>query len=113
MGIFKHMQDEVDDRDKRDGISLAEMLDLDPPQRRLVKHITRRGETGVEAAAKLLDVPQNEAREMLDSLVKENYLDRVERDGDWYYQVRLARRKRSQNLPPGIWSALGSRTEKE
>jgi ribosomal protein L19E len=113
MGIFQHMQDEVDERDKRDGISLAEMLDLEPLQRRLVKHITRKGETKVEAAAKLVDRSPEETRGILDALVKENYLDREERDGEWYYRVRLARRRRSQNLPPGIWSALGSRTEKE
>ena len=113
MGIFQHMQDEVEERDKRDGISLAEMLDLEPLQRRLLKHITRKGKTGVEAAAKLLDRSPEEAREMLDSLVKENYLDREELEGEWVYSVRLARRRQSRNLPPGIWSALGSRTEKE
>ena len=113
MGIFQHMQEEVDDRDKRDGISLAEMLDLEPLQRRLVKHITRKGKTGLEAAAKLLDRPPEETQEILDSLVKESYLDRTEQEGEWVYTVRLARRKASRNLPPGIWSALGSRTEKE
>ena len=54
MGIFQSMQDEVDDRDKRDGISLAEMLDLEPLQRRLAKQITRKGELGIEEAAKLV-----------------------------------------------------------
>jgi predicted transcriptional regulator of viral defense system len=113
MGIFQSMQDEVDDRDKRDGISLAEMLDLEPLQRRLVKQITRKGELGIEAAAKLVELSPEETREILDSMVKKSYLDRVERDGEWYYQVRLARRRRSRTLPPGIWSALDSRTKEE
>lgn len=113
MGIFQSMQDEVDDRDKRDGISPSEMLDLEPLQRRLVKQMIRKGELGIEAAAKLVELSPEETREILDSLVKENYLDRVERDGEWTYQVRLARRRRSRALPPGIWSALDSRTEKE
>jgi predicted ArsR family transcriptional regulator len=112
MGIFKRMQDEVGDRDKRDGISPVELLELDPPQRRLVRHMMRHGETGIAEVAELVGVSLDEAREMLNDLVEKSYLDRIEREGQWYYQVHLAR-KRGRQLPPGIWSALGSRTEKE
>ncbi len=112
MGIFKRMQDEVGEREKRDGISPVELLELAPPQRRLVRHMMRQGETGVEEAAELVGVSPEEARDMLNELVEKSYLDRVEREGRWYYQVHLAR-KRGRQLPPGIWSALDSRTEKE
>lgn len=110
MGIFDHLQNEIEDRDKRDGITLAELLDLSPPLRRLMKRITRVGEMTVEQASENLELPAEQVDEMLFSLVKKGYLQREERDNIWYYSTRFAK-KRGRALPPGIWSALGERTK--
>jgi predicted ArsR family transcriptional regulator len=112
MGIFNRVQKEIDARDKQEGISPADLLDLSPGLRRLMNRITRGGEITVEAAAEHLeDTPVN-ARQTLNALVEKGYLERVEREEGWVYRTRFAR-KRGREVPAGIWSALGQRTKDE
>ena len=110
MGIFKHLQDEIDDREKREGITLAELLDLSPTLRRLMNRVTRHGELTVKEAAEELDISVEETEEMLNALVEKGYLLREKREDVWIYRVYFAR-KRGTSLPPGIWSALGGQQE--
>lgn len=112
MGIFRRMQDEIDKREKREGISVAELLDLSPSLRRLMNRVTRRGEITAEQAAEDLNQPPEETREMLNALVEKGFLLREKREAQWIYRIYLAH-KRGTSLPPGIWSALGSTTPKE
>jgi len=112
MGIFKRMQAEIDGREKQEGITLADLLDLSPPLRRLMNRITREGEMTVEAAAEHLGESAANTREMLNALVEKGYLERVEQKGGWVYQTRFGR-KRGRDIPAGIWSALGQRTQDE
>lgn len=105
MGIFKHLQNEIDEREQREGISIAELLDLSPPLRRLMNRITRRGELSLADAAAELDQPLEETQNMLTSLVEKGYLLREKQESDWIYRTHFAR-KRGTSLPPGIWSAL-------
>lgn len=105
MGIFKHLQSEIDEREKREGITLAELLDLSPPLRRLMNRITRHGELSLSDAAAELDQPVEETQNMLNSLVEKGYLLREKQEEEWIYRTRFAR-KRGTSLPPGIWSAL-------
>ncbi len=112
MGIFEHIQSEIDARDEREGISPAELLDLSPALLKLMSHITRQGElTIAQAAAHVEKSPANTTK-MLDGLVEKGYLDREERAEGWVYRTRFAR-TRSRELPLGIWSALGHRAPEE
>lgn len=108
MGIFKRLQNEVEERKKREGITLADLLELSPPQRRLMNRVTRYGELTAEQAAEMLNETPETVAEMLNTLAEEGYLLREKREGVWFYQVHLAR-KRGTALPPGIWSVLGSK----
>jgi len=112
MGIFKHIQAEIDGREKREGITPADLLDLSPPLRRLMVRITREGEMALEVAAEQLGASLAHTREMLNALVEKGYLDREEREQGWVYETRFGR-KRGRDIPPGIWSALGQRTQEE
>jgi predicted ArsR family transcriptional regulator len=112
MGIFKHMQAEIDGREKQEGITLADLLDLSPPLRRLMNRITREGQMAVEGAAELLGETPAHAREMLNGLVEKGYLERAEQEEGWVYRTRFGR-KRGRDIPAGIWSALGKRTDEE
>ena len=112
MGIFDRVQKEIDDRDKQEGISPADLLDLSTPLRRLMNRITRQGEISLDAAAEYLEEPLDNVRQMLNALVEKGYLERVEREEGWVYRTRFAR-KRGRELPAGIWSALGQRTREE
>ena len=112
MGIFDRIQKEIDERDKQEGISPADLLDLSPSLRRLMNRITRQGEITMEGAAEYLEESLANARQMLNALVEKGYLERVEREEGWVYRTRFAR-KRGRELPAGIWSALGQRTREE
>jgi predicted ArsR family transcriptional regulator len=112
MGIFDRVQKEIDARDKQEGITPADLLDLPSSLRRLMNRITRGGEITVEAAAELLDETPANARQMLNALVEKGYLERVEKDEGWIYRTRFAR-KRGREIPAGMWSALGKRTRSE
>ena len=110
MGIFKHLQNEVHEREKREGITLADLLELDPPLRRLMNRVTRYGELTIPQAAELMeDTPEN-VTEMLNMLAQKGYLLREKGPEGWVYRVHLAR-KRGTTLPPGLWSALGAQTQ--
>jgi len=112
MGIFKHIQTEIEGREKREGITPADLLDLSTPLRRLMNSITRQGEMSVEVAAEHLGESPAHTREMLDGLVEKGYLEREEREEGWFYRTRFGR-KRGRDIPAGIWSALGRRTQEE
>ena len=112
MGIFDHIQDEIEARDKKEGISPADLLELSPPLRRLMQHIARQGRVSAAAAAEHLAESPADTRKMLNGLVEKGYLEREERKEGWVYKTRFAR-KRGRDIPVGIWSALGQRTSKE
>jgi DNA-binding MarR family transcriptional regulator len=112
MGIFSRIQKEIDDRDKQEGITPADLLDLSPSLRRLMNRITRQGEITTGTAAEYLEETPDNAQQMLNALVEKGYLERVEKEDGWVYRTRFAR-KRGHELPAGIWSALGQRTREE
>jgi predicted ArsR family transcriptional regulator len=112
MGIFDHIQDEIDAREQREGITPADLLDLPVELRRLMNRVTREGESTAQAAAEHLDMDPDEVHDMLESLAGKGYLEREKVDEEWVYRTRFAR-KRGRKLPVGIWSALGERTKKK
>ena len=112
MGIFKHLQDEVQEREKREGITLADLLELDPSLRRVMNRVTRYGEMTVPQAVELLEDTQENVTQMLNTLAEKGYLLREKGPEGWVYRVHLAR-KRGTSLPPGVWSALGSQLQPE
>ena len=112
MGMFNRIQDEIETRDKKEGISPADLLELSPPLRRLMSRITREGEITAAIAAEQLGEPLAETRKMLEGLVEKGYLEREKRKEEWVYRIRFAR-KRGRDIPVGIWSALEQRTKEE
>lgn len=110
MGIFGRIQSEIEAREKHEGITPADLLDLSEPLRRLMSRITREGEMTVEVAAEQVGESPENAREMLDALVEKGYLEREAREEGWVYRTRFAR-KRGREIPAGIWSALGQRAK--
>jgi DNA-binding MarR family transcriptional regulator len=112
MGIFDHIQREIEAREKQEGITPTDLLDLSPPLRKLMNRITRRGELTTDQAAAHMEESSDNARKMLDGLVEKGYLEREERAEGWVYRTRFAR-TRARELPVGIWSALEQRTKEE
>ena len=112
MGLFDHIQSEIENREKREGITPADLLDLPPKLRHLMNRITRQGEMTKDDAAEILEETPEQASQRLDALVEKGYLQRREEDGEWIYQTRFAH-TRGRDIPVGIWSALGNRANDE
>ncbi|TET53116.1 MAG: hypothetical protein E3J64_04065 [Anaerolineales bacterium] len=112
MGIFDQCKAEIEAREKQEGITPADLLDLSPPLRRLMNRITRGREMDVEAAAEHLGESSGNTLKMLDALVGKGYLERVQREEGWVYRTRFGR-KRGREIPAGIWSACKERTKKD
>jgi DNA-binding MarR family transcriptional regulator len=108
VGIFDRMKKEIDAREEQEGITLADLLDLSPPLRRLMNRITREGQLSVERAAELLEETPANAQQTLNAFVDKGYLEREKQEGEWVYRTRFAR-TRPRQLPAGVWSALGGR----
>jgi len=112
MGIFDSIQEEIEAREKREGISPADLLDLSPPIRRVMNRITRGGAQTAVDVAQHLERPVDEVRQTLNGLAEKGYLEREKRGEVWIYRTRFARRRR-RKIPGGIWSALGQLAEEE
>ena len=80
MGIFDRIQSEIEAREKQEGITPADLLDLSDQLRRLMNRITRDRQMDVEAAAELLGESSANTVKMLNALVDKGYLERVQRD---------------------------------
>ena len=112
MGIFDRMKKEIDAREQQEGITLADLLDLSPPLRRLMNRITREGHLSVERAAELLGETPANARQTLNAFVEKGYLEREQQEGEWIYRTRFAR-TRPRQIPAGIWSAMEDRSRND
>lgn len=112
MGMFNRIQNEIEARGKKEGISPADLLELSPLLRRLINHIAREGEVTAAKAAEHLGESSAETSKVLDELVGKGYLEREKRKEEWVYRTRFAR-KRGRDIPVGIWSALEKRTKEE
>jgi hypothetical protein len=109
-GLFDRLQGEIDQRDRQSGLSTAELLELPDELRRLVQLLLRSGpQTSGEVAAALgLDAAAAEA--LVEALVDKGLARPVAGVSETRYRVSLARR-RSRQLPGGIWRALADRSE--
>ncbi|MBN1178324.1 MAG: hypothetical protein JXD18_03880 [Anaerolineae bacterium] len=110
MGIFNRIQNEIDDRENREGITPADLLELSMGLRRLMNRITREGDQTAEQAAAYMGLPADEVEDMLNNLVAKGYLERELEQDVWVYRTRFAR-KRGRDVPVGIWSALGKQVK--
>jgi len=109
-GIFDRLQAEIEAREKAQGISPVDLLDLSPELRRIVNLITRRGEMSLAELVLELDMKPSEAKQLLNSLVEKGILKAFEVRGELRYKTYFARRRRRE-VPLNIWEALSEKVE--
>lgn len=82
------------------GITPVDILALPDPVDSAVQKILRRGPMGVAEMAAVLNLPEDEAKQIADILVEKGYLLMEERhnDGSVVYKVYFAR-MRGRNIP--------------
>ncbi len=111
MGLFDRLQSELSAREKAEGLSMADVLDLPDAQRQLCNWLIRQG--GASLPDLLARFNQDEAatRAALAALVEQAFVQESTVDGVRRYKMRLSARRRQQ-APLSIWQALDSKVEK-
>ena len=109
-GLFDRLQSEIETRQRVEGITSADLLDLSPELRRIINMITRRGEMSLAEIVLELDMRPSEARRLLDTLVEKGYLKSFEVKGELHYKTFFARR-RGREMLLNIWDALSGKVK--
>lgn len=108
--LFDRLQSEIETRQRMEGITPADLLDLSPELRRIVNTITRRREMSLAEIVLELDMRPSEAKELLDTLVGKGFLKAFAVRGELYYKTLFARR-RGREIPLNVWDALSDKVE--
>ncbi len=103
--IFHTLQQEINARDKVQGISQLDILNLPPPLDSTLNSITRRGVITLSEFSQDLDMAQEQGENLAKLLVKKGYLRVVEHEDELAYKVRYAP-KRKRKVPTKVWDAL-------
>lgn len=104
-GLFGRLQEELEAREKAAGLSMADILDLPDPLRRLMNWLMRQEEADLARVAAYVGEDEAKTRTMLAELGEKGFVRELQISGKLYYRVRLARRRKSQ-LSLDIWQAL-------
>ena len=108
--LFDRLQSEIETRQRMEGITPADLLDLSPELRRIVNTIMRRKEMSLAEIVFELDMRPSEARGLLDTLVEKGFLKTFEVKGELRYKTFFARR-RGREMPLNVWEALSDKVE--
>jgi len=108
-GLFGRLQEELEAREKAAGLSVADILDLPDPLRRLMNWLMRQDEAGLEQVAAYIKEDEAKTQAMLDELAEKGFVRKLQISGKLNYRVRLAHRRKSQ-LSLDIWQALDTKT---
>lgn len=109
-GLFGRVQQELEAREKCPGLSMADILLLPDPLRRLANWLVREREVGLSEVATFLEQDEAAARATLATLVEKGFVNELEIRGETRYRVRLAV-KRGREVPLDIWQCLGEKVE--
>jgi len=109
-GLFDRLQSEIETRQRVEGITLADLLDVSPELRRIINMVLRQGEMSLAEIVRQLDMRPSEVKGLLDTLVEKGYLRAFEVKGEQRYKTFLAR-KRGREVPLNIWESLDSKLE--
>jgi predicted DNA-binding transcriptional regulator len=106
-GLFRRLQQELEAREKIEGLAMADILALPAEERTLINWMVRSGNVTVAEVANHLGLDEPGAHARLAALLEKGYVRELVSHGVTQYQVRLlGRRKRS--LPDDLWQALSS-----
>lgn len=92
------------------GLHMVDVFTLSDSVRHLVSWIMRQGEVGLAEAAAQTHQSEEAARTMLDTLVEQGFVRKMDTGGLPRYRPLLAR-KRGHQLPRHIWRALDEKVE--
>lgn len=104
-GIYDRLQDDLDARNNKKGLSPIDLLDMPSDLADLVNQIIRKNGMKLEDVAKCLNQSQDEAQQTLDKLVKKGFVRRIEVKQEVWYKAQFGR-KADKVVSDTIWSKL-------
>ncbi len=108
--LFTMLQEEINIRERSEGISPADILDLPPILRTLLNIITRQGEIGLIELAKKAKLDKDEIAQALSLLTDKGYLREIGEGDARRYKTYLGRTRKKQ-VPLNIWEDLDGKVE--
>lgn len=108
--LFQRLQEEIELRERTEGISPLDLLDLPPALQHVLTQITRAGQISLTDLATDLALPEEEVLVLTARLVEKGYLREYMRAGERYCRTHFGR-KRERELPLDLWEALSERTK--
>jgi hypothetical protein len=112
MGIFDRLQDELAKRERQEGVSPLDVLELSAPLRELLATLARSESMSLEEVMTAASLEREEAQELLDSLVDRGFARTVGDPGAVRYKRYLGQR-RARSVSLDIWESLSDRLVSE
>ena len=112
-GLFTRLQDELDARDKNEGLSPIDLLDMPDSLTAIINQIIRKNGMKLEDIAEELGQSLQATKKTLDELVEKGYIRQIEVRGEEIWYKAQFGRKADKALSLSIWSALGGVVEDE
>jgi hypothetical protein len=116
-GLFDKLQNELDIREKKGGITPLDLAELPAPLRKMMRTLLRKVELSKTEVAKVLeDLPADDRKEIknldsaLKTLIKQGWLISFGEGDNQRYKVNL-RRKQGSTLAASIFDKLEERME--
>lgn len=109
-GLFDRLKGELDAQEKAAGLSMADVLSLPDPLRKLVNWMMRETEVGLSQIVVYVQQDEGTTRTMLAELVEKGFVREIPLKPEPRYRVRLARKK-GKDIPLNVWEALQEKTE--
>ncbi len=109
-GLFDRLQGELDGQQKAAGLTMADVLELPEPLRRLVNWMMRETEVTLTQVAEFTSQSEDDTRRTLAGLIEKGFVREIPVKPVPRYRVRLGR-KRGQDIPLNLWDKLGEKTE--
>jgi DNA-binding MarR family transcriptional regulator len=102
-GLFQRLQQELEAREKFDGLSMADILALPAAERSLINWMVRNGNVTLAEVADHLGLDESGAHMQLAALLEKGYVRETVSHGVTLYQA----------LPENLWQALSTVVDKK
>jgi hypothetical protein len=106
--LFDRLRQEVADRERQEGLSASDLLELPAELRRVVLLIARHHELSLSALASELGMPAADLQPLMADLSAKGLIRAADVAGEPLYRTFFGRR-RTKELPASIWEALADR----
>ncbi len=110
--LFDRLEDQLNDRDKKGGLSPIDLLDLPEEMRKIMRQLLRAGVMSRQEIADLVQswpendrIDEEELDKSLDLLLKQSWLIRLGEGEIKNYRANL-KRKAARKLDDSIWNAI-------